>query len=328
MGKIKRISGFTTFLAENSAFVAVLIIFVFCSIFLPNFLSPVNISSILNQYSIIGLLALGQLLVVISGGVDLSQGGMVALYSIIAASLMQTMNPVLSLLIATVSIVLLGALNGVLIAKLKMPPFIVTFGVLQICRGIALQIADTKPVAIKIEAFTNLGFLEIAKIPFSTILWLITAFIVFYFLRNRKFGRYIFAVGSKEEDARLSGIKTNLIKFSVYVLAALFVSIGALVWTARVKSGQPIGASGYELETIAAVVVGGGSLAGGKGTVSGTIFGVLLFGLISSMLNLLGVPPLWQGMAKGMILLLAVSIGQIRKPSEKLKIMKGGVDNE
>lgn len=302
-----------SFLANNSAFVAVLAISIFGALAVPHFASEANTSSILNQYSIIGLLALGQLLVIISGGVDLSQGGMVALYSIVAAVMMKSYPPVLAIAVATLVVLFLGCVNGFLVARAKMPPFIVTFGVLQVCRGVALMIANARPVAIKYEAFTNLGFLAIANIPLSTIVWVIASLIVALILSRRKIGRHIYAIGSNEEGTRLSGVNVMRTKFLVYVFAAACVSVGALMWTARVKSGQPIGASGYELETIAAVVVGGGSLSGGKGTVFGCMCGVLLFGVISSILNLIGVPPLWQGMVKGAVMLLAVSLGEFQK---------------
>ena len=324
MGLKKSFNNFTDFIINNSAISAVVILFFSGALFLPNFLSEVNLASILNQFSIIGILALGQLLIVITGGFDLSVGGMVALFSIIAAASMHVMSPAASLLLATLALIVLGAVNGLLISRLKMPPFIVTFGVLQICRGVALMIADTKPVGIKVEAFTDLGFLTIAKIPFSTYIWMVVAVVLFVVLRYRKYGRYLFAVGSSEENARLSGIPTVWTKFSVYIVAALIYAVAAIIWTARVKSGQPIGANGYELQTIAAVVVGGGSLMGGRGTVIGTIFGSLLFGIIASILNLAGVPPLWQGIANGSILLLAISIGQIRKTESSLHHKRRG----
>ena len=298
------------FFKNNSIFAAVLILFLFGSICLPNFLSATNISAVLNQYSIIGMIAVGQLLIIITGGIDLSQGAMIGLFSVIGALLMQRTDSVLALVIATAGIVLLGVLYGLLISSLRMPAFIVTFAIAQLAKGIALVLTNAKPITIENKAFTDLAFMKISLIPLSAVIWIALCLLVAYMLKYRRLGKYLYAVGSNEEAARLSGIKTNSVKLNAYILASIFVSVASIFWMARLTSGQPTGGRDYELESIAAVVVGGASLSGGKGTIFGAIAGTLLFGIITSVLNFLGVHPFWQGTAKGVIMLIAVVIGQ------------------
>jgi ribose transport system permease protein len=134
-----------------------------------------------------------------------------------------------------------------------------------------------------------------------------------YFIRQRRLGRHIYAVGGSEESARLSGVDVKNVKLLVYALSGFLTAIGATIWTARLNSGSPIGANNYEMESIAAVIVGGGSLFGGVGSVSGTLIGIVLFGVINSILNLVGISPYWQGTIKGLLILMAVALGQIRR---------------
>jgi ribose transport system permease protein len=184
---------------------------------------------------------------------------------------------------------------------------------LGIARGLALLISDAKPVSVDIPEFFTFGRLNLLGFPLSAMLLLLAAVGVWYFLHHRKLGRYVYAIGGSEESARLSGIDIRKIKLMVYALSGLLTSIGGVIWTARLSSGSPIGANGYEFESIAAVIVGGGSLFGGIGSVKGTIIGVILFGVINSILNLLGITPYWQGTIKGVLILLAVALGQLRR---------------
>ncbi len=282
--------------------------------------------AIMFQYSIIAFLALGQMLVVLTGGIDLSQGSLVALTSIIAAVAMSHFGLVPALLLAVIGCTLLGITSGTLVAYTKMPPFIITLGMLGIGRGLAKFIANAKPVPIQDPFFRSLGRKVIFGIPLSVILLLIVCVVLVWFLRNRRLGRYIYAVGSNEESARLSGINTKKVKLFAYSMSALLTSIGGLVWAARLGSGSPIGGANYEMESIAAVIVGGGSLSGGKGSVTGTIAGVLLFGVINSILNLSGISPFWQGAIKGVFILLAVAASQIH--SKKNVSMERWAENE
>jgi ribose/xylose/arabinose/galactoside ABC-type transport system permease subunit len=309
-------SSWLSWIGNNSALVAFLILFVIGSLFVPNFFSKQNFSAILFQYSIIGFLALGQLLVILTAGIDLSQGSMVAFTSIVVALAMSKFGIVPAVLAGLVATTILGLVNGFLVSRTRIPAFVVTLGMMGIARGLALLLSDAKPIAVEIDSFVKFGRANIYGLPVSTILLIALSFGLAYFLKNRKLGRYIYAVGGSEESSRLSGIDVKKIKLFVYAASAFLTAIGGVIWTARLSSGSPIGASGYEMESIAAVIVGGGSLFGGVGTVFGTVIGFLLFGTINSILNLVGISPYWQGTIKGILILLAVALSQVRRLRE------------
>jgi ribose/xylose/arabinose/galactoside ABC-type transport system permease subunit len=300
-------------MGTNSALVALLLLAIVSSIVIPTFPTRQNFSAILYQYAIIGFLALGQLLVILTSGIDLSQGSLVAFTSIIVAVLMKSNGVLVSVVGGLLAATLLGVFNGLVVSRTRIPPFVVTLGMLGIARGLALVISDSKPVAVDIESFVNFGRANLWGFPVSALLLVLACLVIAYFLKNRRTGRYIYAIGGSEESARLSGINIKNVKLMVYALSGLLTAIGGVIWTARLSSGSPIGANNYELESIAAVIVGGGSLFGGVGTVSGTLVGVILFGVINSVLNLLGISPYWQGTIKGVLILLAVALGQIRR---------------
>lgn len=304
-------------LGKYSAQIALVIFFVYGAIFLDGFLSKLNLSAIASQYSIIGLLAIGQLLVILTEGIDLSQGSMVAVTSIVLTFVMERQGLVIALAAAILVTTFLGFLNGLMVSRTRIPAFVVTLGMLGIARGLALFISDTKPISVSVTGFINFGRARLFSIPVFLLIWLGVSLLVHFFLRQRKMGRYIYAVGGSEESARLSGIPTKNVKLLVYVLSAFLTAIAGILWTARLSSGSPIGGSGYELESIAAVVVGGGSLFGGTGTVFGTVAGTLLFGVIVSILNLQGISPYWQGALKGLLILLAVALSQIKQSGKR-----------
>jgi ribose/xylose/arabinose/galactoside ABC-type transport system permease subunit len=301
--------------SRNTALVALLIAIAIGALFVPNFLTRLNLTAILFQYSIIGLLALGQLLVILTAGIDLSQGSVVALTSIVVATLMKEAGLVVAVFGGLLAGTLIGVTSGLIVSRTKIPPFVVTLGMLGIARGLALLISNAKPVAIENQAFIEFGTSTVIGIPTSAIIWVAASLLLWYFLKYRRTGRYIYALGGSEESARLSGVDVRSVKLLVYGLCGLLTAIGGVIWTARLSSGSPIGGVNYELESIAAVIVGGGSLFGGIGSVSGTLVGVLLFGTINSILNLLGISPYWQGTIKGVLILLAVALSQVRRPS-------------
>ena len=295
-----------------SAWIVLLVLVAYGAFGVRNFLSQMNLSAILYQYSIIGLLALGQFLVILTAGIDLSQGSLVALTSITTALVMTRYTVWLGILCGLLLATSMGALSGLLVSRTSMPPFLVTLGMMGVARGLAMQIANARPVPVYIDSFIAFGSSSLLGIPVSTYIWVGLALLAAFFLNRRPLGRYIYAVGSSEENCRLSGIKVPSVKLTVYVLSALLTAVGGVIWTSRLGSGSPVGGVNYELESIAAVVVGGGSLFGGKGRIDGVVAGVLIFGLINSILNLSGISPFWQGMIKGLIVLLAVALSQLR----------------
>lgn len=298
---------------RNTALIALVIAVLIGGIFVPNFVSRLNLTAILFQYSIIGLLALGQLLVILTAGIDLSQGSVVALTSIVVAVLINSFGLFPAVAGGLLAGLLIGITNGLLVSRTKIPAFVVTLGMLGIARGLALFISNAKPVAIENEAFNRFGTSLILGIPTSAFIWVAASVILWYFLKYRRLGRYIFALGGSEESARLSGVDVPKVKLFVYGMCGLLTAMGGIIWTARLGSGSPIGGNGYEFESIAAVIVGGGSLFGGIGSVGGTLVGVLLFGTINSILNLMGISPYWQGTIKGVLILTAVALSQIRR---------------
>jgi len=302
-----------SWVARNSTLAALIVLLVVGTFFVPNFFSRQNFSAIMYQYAIIGFLALGQLLVILTAGIDLSQGSMVAFTSIVVSLTMSRFGIVPAVLAGILSTTLLGLVNGIMVARTKIPAFVVTLGMMGIARGFALLLSNAKPISIESDAFIAFGRLNLAGIPVSAILLVLVSLGLAYFLRSRRMGRYIFSVGGSEESARLSGIDVRRVKLFVYAASAFLTSIGGVIWTARLNSGSPIGATGYEMESIAAVIVGGGSLFGGFGSVSGTLMGIVLFGSINSILNLLSISPYWQGTIKGVLILLAVALSQIRR---------------
>lgn len=301
-------------MGRYSAQVALVLIFIIGAVAVPNFLTAYNLSAIAFQYAIIGFLALGQLLVILTAGIDLSQGSLVAFTSIVVAKLMNSYGIPVAVLGGLLATTFLGLISGILVSRTAIPAFIVTLGMLGIARGLALLISDANPISIETSIFTDLGRAKLAGLPVSFLLWLVAAVLLYIFLTRRRLGRHIYAVGGSEESARLSGVNITTVKLSVYVLSAFLTAIGGIIWTARLRSGSPIGGMNYELESIAAVVVGGGSLFGGFGSVGGTMAGVLLFGIINSLLNLAGISPYWQGTIKGVLVLLAVALSQLRRP--------------
>lgn len=305
-----------TFAGQNTALVALVVVCLLGAIFVENFASGLNLSAILFQYAIIGFLALGQLLVILTAGIDLSQGAQVAMISIITAVLMKSAGVIPAVLGGLVVGTLFGLVNGFLVSRTRIPAFVVTLGMLGVARGLAQVISDSKPIAIDVPSFVDFGRSNLAGVPVSAILWAAISLGLAFFLAQRRTGRHIYAVGGSEESSRLSGIAVKNVKLLVYALSGLLSAVGGIIWTARLSSGSPLGGNGYEMESIAAVIVGGGYMFGGIGTVSGTVVGVLLFGVINSILNLVGISPYWQGTIKGVLILAAVALSQFRRVNQ------------
>lgn len=305
-----------TFAGQNTALVALVVVCLLGAIFVENFASGLNLSAILFQYAIIGFLALGQLLVILTAGIDLSQGAQVAMISIITAVLMKSAGVIPAVLGGLVVGTLFGLVNGFLVSRTRIPAFVVTLGMLGVARGLAQVISDSKPIAIDVPSFVDFGRSNLAGVPVSALLWAAISLGLAFFLAQRRTGRHIYAVGGSEESSRLSGIAVKNVKLLVYALSGLLSAVGGIIWTARLSSGSPLGGNGYEMESIAAVIVGGGYMFGGIGTVSGTVVGVLLFGVINSILNLVGISPYWQGTIKGVLILAAVALSQFRRVNQ------------
>lgn len=310
------------FLLENGIIVTLLLLCVILSFVSPFFLTIPNVLNILRQISINGLISIGMTFVILTGGIDLSVGSILAFGGIVAASFASPsfgsssysiFVPVLMGLLAGTG---LGALNGLVISKLKVPPFVMTLGMMSMARGLTYIYSDGMPIPNLSEAFLTIGQGIVFGIPVPIIIFAATFLIAWIVLYKTRFGRYVYAVGGNIEAAKISGIKTSLIIFSVYVISGLLSSLGGLILTARTTAGLPQAGVAYELDAIGAVVIGGTSLKGGQGSLFGTLLGVLIMGVINNGLNLLGVSSYYQQIIKGALIVGAVLINFLRYRSE------------
>lgn len=289
------------------AFAAMCILF---AIMNPLFLAPGNIINIIRQVSFNAILAMGMLMVIITGGIDLSVGSVVALSAVITASLVQTSSPVMPVLLAVLIGLGIGALcgvfNGLLITKGKLAPFIVTMVMMTMARGAAQLFTKGRPVTGLLETFDFLGAGFILGIPVPIYILVVVVLITHFILTCTRTGRYIYAVGGNEQAAIASGLKAHQMKLFVYIFSGIMAALVGIILTARLNSASPVLGNGYELDAIAAVVIGGASMNGGKGKVIGTVIGALIIGTISNGLDILNVSSYWQQIIKGIIILVAV----------------------
>lgn len=307
---LKRITGFREF-GVLLALALLVVIFSLTSSF---FLTGENILNITRQVSVVSLLAIAMTLVIITGGIDLSVGSIVALAGIITASGMKDMGlsmPVAIMLGMLVGLVT-GVVNGSLVALLNMPAFITTMGTMTILRGLGYIYTGAYPIYDLPDAFKMIGQGYIGVIPIPTIIFAVVAILAFILLSKTVFGRHIYAVGGNADAAKLAGIKVKQVNVAVYILSGLIAAVAAVVQTARVGAGMPTIGEGFELEAVAAVVIGGAAMSGGSGTILGTVLGSVVLGVLSNGLSLLDVDSYVMQVIRGMVVILAVLIDQLR----------------
>jgi ribose transport system permease protein len=283
------------------------------AIFNDRFLTIGNILNVLRQTSINSVIAAGMTFIILTGGIDLSVGSTLALTGAVMASLLSAGVPlIISIILAILLGAFVGFLNGVVIAKGKVQPFIATLAMLTIIRGATLIFTNGRPIStgdfIGADQFYWLGSGKVLGIPAPVYVTVLVFSLAYYLLKHTSLGRYVYALGGNEEATKLSGINVDLIKYKVYAISGALAAVGGLIVTARLSSAQPQAGSGYELDAIAAVVLGGTSLAGGKGGVIGTIIGALIIGILNNALNLMDVTSYYQLLAKGIVILIAVLI--------------------
>lgn len=279
------------------------------SIASPNFLTASNLFSVLRQVSYSGLIAFGMTFVILIGGIDLSVGAVLALVGIVTAGLIQSgMDPILASCIGLLLGAACGAVNGLLVSVGRIAPFIATLATMILYRGIAQEYSQSKPVSINTEGFFNSigsGYV-FDTVPVPVVMMLMVYAVLWFVLKKTRFGRHVYALGGSEDVARISGLKTGRLKVWVYTLSGVMAALAALVVTSRLSSASPNAGAMYELDAIAAVVLGGTSLAGGRGWIFGTLVGVVLLGVLSNGLNLLNVSANYQLIIKGAVILFAV----------------------
>ena len=294
---------------------ALLILLVFFSVVVPHFASTANYIDILTATSVNGVLAVGVTLVIITGGIDLSVGTAMTFCSVVAGLVSVTLGlPLpLGLLSAFAAGAAVGLVNGSLVAKAKLPPFIATLGMLYVTLGLAQVISNVHPIYFDAaQPQFQIFFMSKAVFGIPNIVWVMlgAAAIAWVLLNKTTFGRYTFALGSNEEATRISGVNVDRWKITVYVVEGLFVGLAGIIIASRMNSAQPCLGVGYELDAIAAAVIGGTSLMGGVGTIPGAMVGALLLASIDNGMNLNNVNSFLQQVVKGLILLIAVAIDQ------------------
>lgn len=279
------------------------------------FLTPSNLMNIAVQTSIIAIIAIGMTFVILTAGIDLSVGSVVALCGALAAGLAvrQELGTFAGIGLALLAGAVVGVINGLLIVKGKVPPFVATLSTLAIARGLTLVYTEGRPISGIDERFIFLGSGEILGIATPVIILAIVFVVAYIVLRSTRFGNYVYATGGNEEVSRLAGVRTSIITLSVYIISGFLAALGGVLLVARLWSAQPNAAVGLELDAIAAPVLGGVSLFGGVGNVTGALVGAFILGILSNGLNLMGVPSFWQQVIKGVVLILAVMLDVLTK---------------
>ncbi|MEA5004061.1 MAG: ABC transporter permease [Christensenella sp.] len=302
-GKIKRFP-------QLSIVCAFIVLFVVLSIASDSFLTESNLINVVRQASPSLIVAIGMTFVLILGGIDLSVGSVACLAGTLAAGFMTTNGlPVpAGLLLGLLVGAAIGLINGIIIAKVKIPAFIVTLALMSTARGLALVYTGGRPITNIPEAALQLGRGYVGAIPVPVIIMIVVVAVAWIVLGSTKFGRHVYATGGNEECARLSGIKVDWTKIAVYTISGFTAGLTGILLTMRLASGQPTLGQGMELDAIAAVVLGGTALTGGKGYIFGTIIGCLFMQLLSNGFNILGISSFWQQVFTGIILLVAVSL--------------------
>lgn len=281
----------------------------------PSFLTLQNWIIVVRQISINGILAVGATYVLLTGGVDLSLGSMVALTGVVAASFAHPGEYplIVPVLVGVVTGMFGGAVNGAIVTRARVAPFIATLGMMTAARGLALVISGGKPVSNLSSSFTGIAGRNWLGIPIPIVLLIVVAVLSYLVLTNTRLGRYVYAVGGNEKAAHASGISVNAVKMFAYVTCGGMAGLAGVVLASRITTGQPNAGLAYELDAIAAVVIGGTSLSGGVGGVGGTILGALLMGVINNGLDLLNVSSYFQQIVKGAIIVGAVWMDQSEK---------------
>ena len=308
-------------LGEYGAFIALVMLAAVLGIISPEFRAPSNLLNLLRQASFNGLIAFGMTCVILSDGIDLSVGSVFALSAIVCAEMITMGMPAIVCIVGALIVgTLLGTVSGLLVTKGRLQPFIATLVTMTAYRGMAMILTDGKPISRLSDTLTSGSFLfkamgkgnivplfaENVKIPLPAVI-LLLAFAVFYFVLNKTtYGRKIYATGSNAKCANLVGVDTQKIKISVYAISGFMSALAGLMMISRVNSAQPTLGDGYELDAIAAVALGGTSMSGGRGKITGTVAGVLIIAVLSNGLNILGVTSYYQDVIKALVILVAV----------------------
>ncbi len=303
---------------RNNTIYIFLLLVIFSSIMTDNFFTEGNLTNLLRQNASLGIVSFGMLMVILTGGIDLSVGAGLTLGNIIFAYTLKTGQPfIVALLYAVFAGFLCGLISGYMVAYQKLAPFVVTLAVLSIAKGASYIICNGASIQIKDKGFIEFSRTYFIGLPSQFYVMLAIFVIMFLVLRFTTYGRLVMAIGSNEEAVRLSGVRVNRYKMSVYCISGVFSTIAGIIVSGRTGVGSPLVGDGTEMDAIAAAVIGGASLNGGRGSVVKTIFGVFTLGLISNIMNLMKVPAYPQQVIKGIIILAAVLLQKFSNAKSK-----------
>jgi ribose transport system permease protein len=298
---------------EFGIFIAFLALCAILSFATPNFLTVFNIFTVMKQVSFIAIMSVGMTMVILTAGIDLSVGAVLGLVNVLAAILIKKIGLAPGISSALLFGTFLGFVNGIIIVKWDLPPFIVTLGMMNIARGLALVITKGWPVTGLPECFGCLAEGRLGVVPVPVIIMIIVFILGYLFLSRTIWGRYIYASGGNEKATWLSGVNVNKIKVLVYSITGFLSGLAGIMMASRLSQGSPITGIGYELSVIGAVVIGGTDLMGGKGSVLGSLIGASIMGVLDNGLVLLGVSAFWQQVILGLVIIIAVAGGSIRR---------------
>ena len=311
---------FKRFAAENKSLIGLLILMALISVASPNFLTVDNLLNIFRQTSINAVIAFGMTFVILTAGIDLSVGSVLAIAGAVCATMIAADVPLVFALGGALALGgLLGAASGAIVSVFGVQPFIATLVGMTMVRGATLVYCDGRPISTGnfdvAETFYQLGGGYVFGIPIPILIALAVFAVCWVVLKHTRFGRYVYALGGNEQVARLSGVDVRVVKIAVYAISGVLAALAGIILTARLESAQPTAGLTYELDAIAAVVLGGTSLMGGRGRISGTLVGALIIGVLNNALNLMDVSSYYQLIAKGAVILLAVVVDSRGKSS-------------
>lgn len=304
---------------ELTLLLALVVIGVVFTVINPIYISVLNVSDIIEQSVIFGLMGIGMTFVIITGGIDLSVGSILALVAVTAAKLSSGgMNVIGVFIIAIILGIILGVINGFMVSYMNLQPFIATMGSMSIYRGIAYIITDGFPVSGVDSSFRSLFYGKIAVgLRSSVVVLLVFAIVAHILLKYTKFGNYVYAIGGNEEATKLSGVKVEKHRIIAYIICGVGSAFAAMILIAKLASGEPTAGNGYELNAIAAACIGGTSMAGGRGTIAGTVIGAILFSALKVGLITSGVDTFWQYVATGVVIIIAAYVEIIQSKLTK-----------
>lgn len=314
---------FNRFFNEYSIIIIFAVMVAILAVLKPQFIAASNIISMIRQVSLIGILAMGMMLVIINGGVDLSAGAQIALVSVVCSLFAQEKqnNLLLAIILSIAMGLFCGLVNGILITGPKIPPFIATLGMTNIAKGMALLFCDGQPIQVENKVILWLGSYRIGSgdwaMPVLILIFLGCALINHIVLRKTHFGKKVYALGGNEQAARVCGVSVEKTRICVYLLLSLYAAIAGILISGRVGAGATSNGIEYHLDAIASCVIGGVSMKGGVGNVLGVVVGVLIMGALQNGLNIMGVSPYWQQICKGLIIIVAVVADTMKKGSDR-----------